>query len=93
MAEDDGQAGVGEENGAAVASTDEQIEIKFVIVPEGFSHIRKFATASSLQEVKEMVEQDLRIPVANMRMFFDGQGRLARAVMLYAPLIVLSRKR
>ena len=51
-----------------------EVDVKFVIVPEGFSHIRRLSTALSLQEVKEVVEQDLRIPVANMKMFFQGQG-------------------
>ena len=50
------------------------LDIKFIIIPEGFSHIRKFPIELSLQEAKEIVEQDLRIPVANMKMIFDGQG-------------------
>ena len=50
------------------------IDMKFVIVPEGFSHSRTFTSALSVTEVKALIEQDLRIPVANMKLFFNGQG-------------------
>jgi hypothetical protein len=59
---------------AGEAPASPTVDIKFVIVPEGFSHVRTFATALSVAEVKGAVEQDLRIPVANMSMFFGGQG-------------------
>ena len=52
----------------------DQIEIKFVIVPEGFSHSRTFSAGLSLPEAKALIEQDLRIPVANMKLVFNGQG-------------------
>lgn len=75
----------GEEASAALAAAppaipDDEIEIKFVIIPEGFSHIRKFSPAASVQEAKEIVEQDLRIPAANMKMMFDGQEISAGAL-------------
>ena len=42
------------ETGAASSSA--EVEIKFVIVPEGFSHTRKFATSLTLLEMKQQVE-------------------------------------
>ena len=50
------------------------MEIKFVIVPEGFSHSRRFARGLTLAEMKSQVEEDLRIPVASMKLIFAGQG-------------------
>jgi len=49
------------------------IDIKFVIVPEGFTHNRSFSPSLSLLEAKAQIEQDLRIPVANMKLVFNGQ--------------------
>jgi hypothetical protein len=57
----------------AVASPTE-VEIKFVIVPEGFSHTRRFASTLTLLEVKKHVEEDLRIPLTSMKLVFQGQG-------------------
>lgn len=59
--------------GAAASGADE-VEIKFVIVPEGFSHSRRFARTLTLTEMKAQVEEDLRIPVASMKLMFAGQG-------------------
>ena len=56
-----------------------ELDIRFVIVPEGFSHTRRFALATTVAEVKAMCEEDLKIPVPNMKLvhageeLFDGQ--------------------
>jgi len=57
----------------AAASSDDTVEIKFVIVPEGFSHSRRFARSLTLVEMKSQIEEDLRIPVASMKLVFQGQ--------------------
>jgi hypothetical protein len=50
-----------------------------VIVPEGFSHTRRFALTTTVGQVKAMCEEDLKIPVPNMKLvhageeLFDGQ--------------------
>lgn len=49
-----------------------EVEIKFVIVPEGFSHSRRFPRSYSLLEMKAQVEKDLRIPVDSMKLFYEG---------------------
>ena len=48
------------------------VEIKFIIVPEGFSHIRRFGTGLTLLEMKQAVEEDLRIPVSSMKLMYSG---------------------
>ena len=58
----------------AAGSSSDAVDIKFVIVPEGFSHSRRFATGLTLAEMKAQVEEDLRIPVASMKLIFAGQG-------------------
>uniref|UniRef100_A0A7S2J4U9 IQ motif and ubiquitin-like domain-containing protein n=1 Tax=Haptolina brevifila TaxID=156173 RepID=A0A7S2J4U9_9EUKA len=58
---------------ASGATGDDSVEIKFVIVPEGFSHSRRFARGLTLAEMKSQVEEDLRIPVASMKLIFAGQ--------------------
>jgi len=56
-----------------------ELDIRFVIVPEGFSHTRRFALATTVGQVKAMCEEDLKIPVPNMKLvhageeLFDGQ--------------------
>lgn len=62
---------------AGAASSSSEVEIKFVIVPEGFSHTRKFATSLTLLEMKQQVEADLRIPVASMKLVFMGREMTA----------------
>jgi len=62
--------------GAAASGADE-VEIKFVIVPEGFSHSRRFARTLTLTEMKAQVEEDLRIPVASMKLMFAGQEMIS----------------
>merc|ERR1740117_2480189 len=56
-----------------------ELDIRFVIVPEGFSHTRRFALATTVGQVRAMCEEDLKIPVPNMKLvhageeLFDGQ--------------------
>ena len=56
-----------------------ELDIRFVIVPEGFSHTRRFALTTTVGQVKAMCEEDLKIPVPNMKLvhageeLFDGQ--------------------
>ena len=54
----------------------DEVEIKFVIVPEGFSHVRRFAHSLTLHEMKKHVEEDLRIPVSNMKLMYNGHEML-----------------
>lgn len=61
-------------DGASEAVAADEIEIKFVIVPEGFSHLRRFAASISVADAKVQLEQDLRIPVANMKLVFGSEG-------------------
>jgi len=49
------------------------LDIKFEIIPEGFTHNRSVSVASSIPELKALIEHDLRIPVANMKLVFRGQ--------------------
>ena len=49
-----------------------EVEFKFVIVPEGFSHTRKMSLSLTLLEMKQQIEADLRIPVASMKLMFKG---------------------
>ena len=51
-----------------------EIEIKFVIQPEGFGHSRRFLRSLTLIEMKVQIEEDLRIPVASMKLLYLGQG-------------------
>lgn len=60
--------------GSAGGSGANDVEIKFVIVPEGFSHTRRFARTMTLVEMKAQIEEDLRIPVASMKLVYEGQG-------------------
>lgn len=69
--------------GAAASGADE-VDIKFVIVPEGFSHSRRFARTLTLTEMKSQVEEDLRIPVASMKLMFAGQGAPSQMFPLIA---------
>ena len=62
---------------AEAASTPaDEIEIKFTIQPEGFTHSRRFAPGLTLVEMKAQVEEDLRIPVASMKLVHCEQGGL-----------------
>ena len=54
-----------------------------MIVPEGFSHTRKFATSLTLLEMKQQVEADLRIPVASMKLVFMGREMTAALLSDY----------
>ena len=67
---------------AVVASA--EIEVKFVIVPEGFSHSRRFAHSLSLLDMKSQIEQDLRIPIASMKLVYAGTEMLAPMLSDYA---------
>ena len=58
---------------AEAGSSADGIEIKFVIMPEGFSHSRRFALRLTLVELKAQIEEDLRIPAASMKLSFKGQ--------------------
>lgn len=49
-----------------------EVDIRFVIVPEGFSHTRRFKLAATVGQVKALSETDLRIPVANMKLIYAG---------------------
>ena len=49
-----------------------EVDIRFVIVPEGFSHTRRFALTTTVAEVKAFCEGDLRIPVSNMKLVYAG---------------------
>ena len=51
----------------------EEAEFKFVIVPEGFSHSRKIGLTCTLLELKQQIEADLRIPVASMKLMYQGK--------------------
>jgi len=62
---------------AAPTDTEDTLSVKFVIVPEGFSHSRQLIAALSIPEVKAYIESDLRIPVANMKLVFGGQEMTA----------------
>jgi len=53
-------------------SDDPELPIKFVIVPEGFSHERRIKRSLTLLEMKQQVEADLRIPVNSMKLVFKG---------------------
>jgi len=55
-----------------IAMADAEVEFKFVIVPEGFSHQRKVSEKLTLLELKQQIEADLRIPVASMKLVFKG---------------------
>jgi len=50
-----------------------EAELKFVIIPEGFSHSRHFPLATTIEAVKAQVEEDLRIPAANMKLIFKTE--------------------
>ena len=56
-----------------------ELDIRFVIVPEGFAHTRRFGLATTVSQVKAACEEDLKIPVPNMKLvhagaeLFDGQ--------------------
>ena len=55
------------------AAASDSVDIKLVIVPEGFSHSRSFSRSLTLLEMKQQVEADLRIPVASMKLMFSGR--------------------
>ena len=61
----------------AASSSSDAVDIKFVIVPEGFSHSRSFAKSLTLLEMKQQVEADLRIPTASMKMMLAGREMTA----------------
>lgn len=61
----------------AAAPPSDEIDIKFVIMPEGFSHAAKFAGSLTLLEMKQKVEADLRIPVASMKLVYEGNEMTA----------------
>lgn len=62
------------EKAGAPAAEEGYVDIKFIIVPEGFSHTRRLALDMPLEEAKVLIEQDLRIPVANMKLVFNTRG-------------------
>jgi hypothetical protein len=62
---------------AEASSSSDAVDIKFVIVPEGFSHSRSFAKSLTLLEMKQQVEADLRIPTASMKMMLAGREMTA----------------
>ena len=77
MAEETAAEAPATEPAAASSSvTADEVEIKFVIVPEGFSHTRRFAPSLTLHEMKKHVEEDLRIPVSNMKLMYNGHEML-----------------
>ena len=55
----------------------EELDFKFVIVPEGFSHTRRMPKGFTLHEMKQHIEADLRIPVTSMKLMFNGQEMTA----------------
>ena len=57
---------------AEASASNEEVELKFVIVPEGFSHTRRLPLSYTLLEMKQAVEADLRIPTASMKLVFQG---------------------
>ena len=63
---------------------DDEITIKFTIVPEGFSHERKLKKSLTVLELKQQVEADLRIPVNSMKLVFQGQEMLAPTLGEYS---------
>lgn len=60
--------------GASDAPPSDEVELKFVIMPEGFMHTRKYAKSLTLAEVKAKVETELRIPPTSMKLTFQGSG-------------------
>ena len=63
---------------------DDEITIKFTIVPEGFSHERKLKKSLTVLELKQQVEAYLRIPVNSMKLVFQGQEMLAPTLGEYS---------
>jgi len=67
MSEATAPAGMESPPGAA------EVDIRFLIVPEQFSHVRRFQLATTIAEVKTLCEADLRIPVSNMKLVHEGK--------------------
>jgi hypothetical protein len=72
------------------ASGEDEIELKIVIQPEGFSHAKFFPSSASVGTVKEGIETDLRIPVSTMTLFsgnsiLDDDGRTLGSLGLAPP--------
>ena len=63
---------------------DDEITIKFTIVPEGFSHERKLKKSLTLLELKQQVEADLRIPVNSMKLVYQGAEMTAPTLGEYS---------
>jgi len=70
----------------AAAGGGDEIEIKFVIIPEGFAHTRKFARSLTLVEMKAQIEADLRIPTSSMKLNFQG-APMERALLSDYPFV------
>ena len=49
-----------------------QCELTFVIMPEMFTHTKKFETTLSIEDVKKTIEAELRIPFANIKLLHSG---------------------
>lgn len=54
------------------AEASDVVELKLVVVPEGFSHTKRFPLSTTLKDVKDSVQADLRIPAPNMKLVFGG---------------------
>eukprot|EP00965_Chrysotila_dentata_P055695 1847471-Pleurochrysis_carterae.AAC.3 len=71
----------------AGASDNALVELKFTVVPEGFSHSRQFQSNTTIDSVKAQVENDLQIPAVNMKLLFrdnelgDGSMTLGQCGM------------
>eukprot|EP00908_Phaeocystis_cordata_P015653 Transcript_2683.p1 GENE.Transcript_2683~~Transcript_2683.p1 ORF type:complete len:517 (-),score=265.92 Transcript_2683:76-1626(-) len=50
-----------------------EADVRFVIVPEGFSHTRRFELTTTVARVKALCEGDLRIPQSNMKLVYAGE--------------------
>lgn len=73
LAEVAGEAEAVEAEGVAEAKAEgageDEVELKIVIQPEGFSHTKFFPASALVGAVKEGIETELRIPVATMTLF------------------------
>ena len=50
--------------GAGSQAAADELDIKFVIVPEGFSHSRRFGRGLTLAEMKAQIEEETRVRVS-----------------------------